>query len=195
MTQENGPLTRGEAHADSTPTETSARLTHLDESGRANMVDVSDKPPTTRVAIARARVLMRPQTLSTLRDGSAAKGDVLAVARIAGIMAAKQTSSLIPLCHALPLSKVGVRFAYLDAPAPAVLIEAVCKTTAPTGVEMEALVAVQLSAATIYDMLKGVDRELVISDVYLVHKSGGRSGEHRGPHQIPGVDEDALVWR
>ena len=140
------------------------------------MVDVGDKPDTRREAVARGRVAMRPQTLALIRDNALDKGDVLAVARIAGIMAAKNTSQLIPLCHPLPLSKVAVEFD-LDADASAVNIAATARTTGKTGVEMEALTAVSVAALTIYDMCKAVDRAMRIEAVRLARKTGGKSGD------------------
>ena len=155
---------------------TQPKLTHVDQSGAAQMVDVGDKPDTRREAVARGRVAMRPQTLALIRDNALDKGDVLAVARIAGIMAAKNTSQLIPLCHPLPLSKVAVEFD-LDADASAVNIAATARTTGKTGVEMEALTAVSVAALTIYDMCKAVDRAMRIEAVRLARKTGGKSGD------------------
>ncbi|MCS6801403.1 MAG: cyclic pyranopterin monophosphate synthase MoaC [Chloroflexota bacterium] len=160
-------------------------LTHFDERGRARMVDVSAKEETLRVAIARGRVTMRPETAALVREGRASKGDVLAVAQIAGIMGAKRTPDLIPLCHPLPLSAVDLSFELGE---DAIEIEATVTLRGRTGVEMEALTAVTVAALTIYDMLKSVDRSMRIEAVRLVHKSGGRSGtidlEARGrsPH-------------
>ncbi len=154
-------------------------LTHFDAAGRAAMVDVSDKPPTARTATARARVVMQAATLALVEEGRAGKGDVLGVARLAGIMAAKRTADLIPLCHPLALSKVTVD---LTPTGPdSVLIEATVKTTGPTGVEMEALTAVTVAALTVYDMLKAADRAMRIEDVRLTQKSGGRSGDFHAP--------------
>ena len=152
-----------------------AGLTHFDAAGAAQMVDVSGKPDTARRAIARGWVAMRPETLALVTEGTAAKGDVLGVARLAGIMAAKRTADLIPLCHPLALSKVAVDLAP-DVPAGRVGIEAQVRTTGPTGVEMEALTAVSVAALTVYDMLKAVDRSMVIGDIRLVLKEGGKSG-------------------
>ncbi len=154
-------------------------LTHFDEAGDAQMVDVSDKPATRREATAEGLVQMAPETLALVAQGSAAKGDVLAVARLAGIMGAKQTSNLIPLCHPLPLSKVSLDLR-CDAAAGAVRITATCRTTGPTGVEMEALTAVSVAALTVYDMLKAVDRGMVLGPIQLTAKSGGRSGDWQG---------------
>jgi cyclic pyranopterin phosphate synthase len=152
-------------------------LTHLDARGRARMVDVSDKDVTTREATARGTVCMRPETLALISSGGMPKGDVLAVARVAGIMAAKQTSSLIPLCHPISISSVTVNFE-LD-PGGVVEISATVRVSGRTGVEMEALTAVSVAALTIYDMCKAVDREMVIDRIRLVHKVGGKSGEFR----------------
>ena len=155
-----------------------SRLTHLDEHGSARMVDVGAKPDTERIAVACGRVLMRPETLALVVEGGMPKGDVLAVARVAGIAAAKQTATLIPLCHPLALTYVGVEFALDDSADPAVVdIRAEVHTTGKTGVEMEALTAVSVAALTIYDMCKAVDKGIQITDVRLVRKSGGQSGK------------------
>jgi len=148
-------------------------LTHLDESGRARMVDVGGKPPTERVAVARGEVRLSQGTLALVREGKAAKGDVLAVARVAGIMAGKKTSELIPLCHPIMLTSVKVDFSFKDW---GIEIEARTSTVGPTGVEMEALTAVSVAALTIYDMLKAVERGARITNVRLLHKEGGKSG-------------------
>jgi cyclic pyranopterin phosphate synthase len=153
----------------------SRKLTHFDDSGNAHMVDVGAKGETERVAVARASVTMQAATLKLIRDKKAAKGDVLAVAQLAGIMAAKKTPELIPLCHPLSLSSVDVKLS-LDSKRNAVNIEATCKLKGRTGVEMEALTAASVAALTVYDMCKSVDRGMVISEVTLVHKSGGKSG-------------------
>jgi cyclic pyranopterin phosphate synthase len=153
----------------------SKKLTHFDSRGNAHMVDVGAKEITERVAVARASVVMQAATLTLIRDKKAAKGDVLAVAQLAGIMAAKRTAELIPLCHPLSLSNVQVKLS-LDAKRRAVDIEATCKLMGRTGVEMEALTAVSIAALTVYDMCKAVDRGMVITEVRLVHKSGGKSG-------------------
>jgi cyclic pyranopterin phosphate synthase len=152
-----------------------SQLTHLDDTGRANMVDVGDKPFTDRVAVARGSVLMLPETLALIEEGGHKKGDVIAIARIAGIQAAKKCSDLIPLCHPLMLNKVGVEFEF-DREASAVNIQAICKVSGKTGVEMEALTAVSIAALTLYDMCKAVDRGMRISDIELVRKEGGKSG-------------------
>ncbi len=153
-------------------------LTHLDEAGRARMVDVSRKDDTVRVATARGRVLMRPETLALVRSGGMKKGDVLAIAQIAGVMGAKRTSDLVPLCHPLPISGVDMSFE-LDDGASAVEIEATVRVVGKTGVEMEALTAVSVAALTVYDMCKAVDKDMVIDSIRLVHKLGGKSGEYR----------------
>ncbi len=151
------------------------QLTHLDERGEARMVDVGAKPETVREAVARGRVRMNPSTLRLITTGEAPKGDVLAAARIAGIMAAKRTGDLIPLCHPIGLDSVSVELRPV-AEASTVEIEAVARTTGRTGVEMEALTAVSVAALTLYDMVKAVDRGMVIDAVRLVRKSGGKSG-------------------
>ncbi|MDX2265923.1 MAG: cyclic pyranopterin monophosphate synthase MoaC [Hyphomicrobiales bacterium] len=151
-------------------------LSHLNERGEAAMVDVSDKSATTRTAIAEGFIRMRPETLA-LAQGGAKKGDVFAAARIAGIMAAKRTADLIPLCHPIVLSKVAVDFA--PAEPTGVRVEALAKTTGPTGVEMEALTAVAVACLTLYDMLKAADKDMRIEGVRLLEKTGGRSGPYR----------------
>jgi cyclic pyranopterin monophosphate synthase len=153
------------------------KLTHLDEKGRARMVDVADKEATQRTAIAEGFVAMTAETLALVIGGSAAKGDVLAAARIAGIMAAKKTHELIPLCHPLALSKAAVEFAPSEKP-PGIHIRAEVKVTGPTGVEMEALTAVTVAGLTIYDMLKSADRAMHLEGIRLLEKSGGRSGHY-----------------
>jgi cyclic pyranopterin monophosphate synthase len=153
-----------------------ARLSHLDTKGKARMVDVGAKAVTDREALARGEIVMSPTALRLIRRGEVAKGDPLQTARLAGIMAAKQTSALIPLCHPLPLSHVSVELI----PIPrGYRIEARARTSAQTGVEMEALTAVAVAALTIYDMVKAVDKEMVIGDICLVEKKGGRSGHYR----------------
>jgi indole-3-glycerol phosphate synthase len=154
-------------------------FTHLDAEGRARMVDVSDKAETDRVASAGARVVMRPETLERIRSGDVAKGDVLAVARLAGIMAAKRTAELIPLCHPLALTSVSLELACVPERS-AVEITATCRLRGRTGVEMEALTAASVAALTVYDMCKAVDRGMVITDLRLLRKSGGRSGDWEG---------------
>ncbi len=153
------------------------KLTHFDESGAAHMVDVSDKDITSRIAVARGRITMQPATLAMITAGTAKKGDVLGVARLAGIMAAKKTSELIPLCHPLPITKVTVDLTP-DADSDSVLIEATVKTTGQTGVEMEALTAVNIAALTVYDMVKAVDKSMQITDVRVSLKDGGKSGRY-----------------
>jgi cyclic pyranopterin phosphate synthase len=155
-----------------------ADLTHLDDAGAARMVDVSAKPATAREAVARGTVRMAGATVQAIVDGAIAKGDVLAVARIAGIQAAKRTSELIPLCHPLAITAVAVELRPGVAEGR-VDIEVRVKTTGPTGVEMEALTAVSVAALTVYDMVKGIDRGVVIGDIRLAEKSGGRSGHWR----------------
>ncbi|MBM4264884.1 MAG: cyclic pyranopterin monophosphate synthase MoaC [Deltaproteobacteria bacterium] len=152
-----------------------ATLSHLDEQGRARMVDVSDKEITSRIAVARGTIQMRPETLALIRSGKVEKGDVFSVARVAGIMAAKKTSELIPMCHPLAITSVKVELTAADDPAR-VEIEASVKVSGKTGVEMEALTAVSAAGLTIYDMCKAVDREMVIGEIRLVEKSGGKSG-------------------
>lgn len=156
-------------------------LTHFDAQGQAHMVDVAAKPATHRIAVAGGRIAMQPQTLALIESGTAKKGDVLGVARIAGIMAAKRTSELIPLCHPLALTRVAIEFVVEKqepATVPSVFCTATVETVGPTGVEMEALTAVQVALLTIYDMCKAVDRGMVISDVKLLEKHGGKSGSY-----------------
>ena len=154
-------------------------FTHFDEEGRARMVDVGDKAETERTATARGAVVMAPETLSMIVEGRAKKGDVLAVARLAGIMGAKRTADLIPLCHPLMLARVEVDLA--PAPPDRVEIEATVRLRGRTGVEMEALTAVSVAALTVYDMAKAVDRGMRLTDIRLAHKAGGKSGEYREP--------------
>ncbi len=153
-------------------------FTHINEEGRARMVDVSGKADTERVAEARAAVRMQPETLEAIRSGGVKKGDVLAVAQVAGIMAAKQTSSLIPMCHPLMLTSVDISFD-LDQDNNRIIIHSRVKTTGKTGVEMEAMTAAAVAALTIYDMAKAIDRWMVIEEVLLLEKSGGKSGHVR----------------
>jgi cyclic pyranopterin monophosphate synthase len=152
-----------------------ADSTHFDAGGNARMVDVSDKDVTDRSAAAAARVLMRPETLAMIAAGEAGKGDVLGVARLAGIMAAKRTADLIPLCHPLPLTSVSVELV-CDAANGAVEITATCRVLGRTGVEMEAMTAVTVAALTVYDMCKSADRGMRVTDLRLAHKAGGKSG-------------------
>jgi cyclic pyranopterin monophosphate synthase len=153
-----------------------SRLTHLDEAGAAHMVDVSEKPATKREATAAGRIVMAPDALAAIRDGALAKGDALAVARVAGIMAAKRTPDLIPLCHPIAISKVSVDLAFED---DGIACTATVATTGPTGVEMEALTAVSAALLTLYDMAKAIDRGMRIEGIGLLAKSGGRSGDWR----------------
>jgi len=152
-----------------------AGFTHFDKEGKAQMVDVSDKVETERVATAKGSVIMQPATLALIKDGAVKKGDVLSVARLAGIMGAKKTPDLIPLCHPLALTSVQVDLT-LDEARNAVDITATCKLVGKTGVEMEALTAVSVAALTVYDMCKAVDKGMQIVDIRLIHKSGGKSG-------------------
>ncbi|MCI2425586.1 cyclic pyranopterin monophosphate synthase MoaC [Candidatus Acetothermia bacterium] len=151
-------------------------LTHLDSEGRGRMVDVTDKRATIRQAVAAGEIIMKPATLALIQTGNLPKGDVLAIARIAAIMAAKRTADLIPLCHPLPLTSLEVKFDY-DEERGAVLINGQARCRGVTGVEMEALTAVCVAALTIYDMCKGVDRTMRIENIRLLRKSGGQSGE------------------
>lgn len=153
-----------------------SKLTHLDDNGSANMVDVGDKPITTRIARACAEITMLPATLQLAAGGAHKKGDVLTLARVAGIQAAKQCSNLIPLCHPLMLSKVDVSFE-LDSNNNRIKIESLCKLSAQTGVEMEALCAVSVAALTIFDMCKAVDKTMQINAIRVIEKRGGRSGD------------------
>ncbi len=155
-----------------------AKLSHIDDDGKASMVDVSDKDVTERSATARGAVVMAPDTMRLIAAGEVKKGDVLSVARLAGIMAAKKTPELIPLCHPLALNAIDVELT-LDPDRNAVLISATCRVKGRTGVEMEALTAVAVAALTIYDMCKAVDRTMRLTDIRLVEKSGGRSGTFR----------------
>jgi cyclic pyranopterin phosphate synthase len=156
-----------------------AKLTHIDQGGAARMVDVSEKAATERIAVAEGRVRMSADTLALVMTGNAKKGDVLGAARIAGIMAAKRTHELIPLCHPLAITKVEIDVTPDESEAPALLVRATVKVTGPTGVEMEALTAVSVACLTIYDMIKAVERGAVIEGIRLVEKSGGKSGHYR----------------
>ena len=175
LNEEADTLAHNEAVKRMTPSQAST-LTHIDDSGKAQMVDVGAKPETRRVAVARGSVLMRAETLEQIKRNGFEKGDVLGVARVAGIMAAKSTSQLIPFCHPLPLDHVKVEFE-LDTQRNAVDITATASTTAKTGVEMEAMVAVSVAGLTIYDMCKSVDRTMQIDGVRLASKRGGKSGD------------------
>jgi cyclic pyranopterin monophosphate synthase len=150
-------------------------LTHFDGKGDAHMVDVSDKPVTSRIAVAEAHIKMQPETFDIITEGRAKKGDVLGVARLAGIMAAKRTADLIPLCHPLPITKVSVELTP-DPDLPGIRIEATVKTTGQTGVEMEALTAASVTALTVYDMAKAVDKAMEIGGLRVLLKDGGKSG-------------------
>ncbi len=160
------------------PTPTSSPLTHFDAQGQAHMVDVGAKPATHRTAIASGRIEMQPATLALIESGTAKKGDVLGIARIAGIMAAKKTSDLIPLCHPLALTRVAVEFAVLSEETPGIQCTATVETVGPTGVEMEALTAVQVALLTIYDMCKAVDRGMVMQGIRVEEKRGGKSDDY-----------------
>ena len=160
-------------------------FTHLNQQGRARMVDVSDKNDTTRIAVAQAAVKMLPETLETIKTGGIIKGDVLSVAQVGGVMAAKKTSDLIPMCHPLMITSVDIQF-FFDDPNARIIIDATVKTSGKTGVEMEALTAAATAALTIYEMAKAVDRWMVIEDIKLLEKKGGKSGHvHRneGDHE------------
>ena len=154
----------------------SSKLSHIDDRGHARMVDISEKPDTSRIAIAKGEIVMRPETLKLIESGSMGKGDVLSVAQVAGVMAAKKTSDLIPLCHPLPLNEISIEFE-LDEVLPGIKIVANAKTIGKTGVEMEALTAVAVSALTIYDMAKAVEKTMLIQNIRLVEKGGGQSGD------------------
>jgi cyclic pyranopterin phosphate synthase len=156
-----------------------AKLSHINSAGEANMVDVSDKAVTQRRAVAQATVQMRPETLLAIQNDELKKGEVLAVARVAGIQAAKRCSDLIPLCHPLPINKVKIDFEVLSA--TQLRIQAECRVSGQTGVEMEALTGASVAALTVYDMCKAIDKAMVISDVCLLEKQGGKSGEWTRP--------------
>lgn len=157
-----------------------SKLTHLDDAGAAHMVDVGGKPATARRAVASGRITMSPEALAAIRAGNAPKGDVLGTARIAGIMAAKRTGELIPLCHPLGLEAVNIEFAYEDA---AICATATASLTGKTGVEMEAMTAVSVALLTIYDMAKAIDKGMVIKGVRLIAKTGGKSGDWAAPER------------
>ena len=154
---------------------TGKKLSHVDASGRARMVDVTAKPETERMARARGEIRMQPATLAAIRENQAPKGDVLGVARVAGVLAAKRTAELIPLCHSLPLTDVDVAFE-LDDSLPGVRAEAVARTVSRTGVEMEAIVAVSVALITVYDMAKAIDKTMVLGGIELLEKRGGKPG-------------------
>ena len=159
-------------------------LTHFDKTGSAHMVDVTNKKVTNRIAVASCKLNLSSQSLQIIKDGDAKKGDVLGVSRLAGIMAAKKTSDLIPLCHPLPLSKITIEFT-IDSILNQVEIKSTVKTSGKTGVEMEALTAVTISALTIYDMLKSVDKSIIIKDTCLLFKDGGKSGAFTNNKNVP----------
>ncbi|MBU3600776.1 cyclic pyranopterin monophosphate synthase MoaC [Polynucleobacter sp. AM-25C3] len=159
------------------------KLTHFDVSGQAHMVNVGDKPNTHRIAIASGKITMLPETFSMIEAGTHKKGDVLGIARIAGIQASKKTSDLIPLCHPLALTHVSLAFT-LDKDTSSISCQVRAETTGPTGVEMEALTAVQVALLTIYDMVKAIDRGMVMGDIKLLEKSGGKSGEWKSVNPI-----------
>lgn len=158
-------------------------FTHFDENGKARMVDVSDKDETKRTAVARGRILMNQETLDLVEKGQIGKGDVLGVAQVAGIMGAKKTSDLIPMCHPLMLTGCNLKF-HIDKKDSCILIEAIVKTTGKTGVEMEALTAVTTAALTIYDMCKAVDKGMIIENIHLAEKQGGKSGNWHFEGQV-----------
>ncbi|MDG1862016.1 MAG: cyclic pyranopterin monophosphate synthase MoaC [Yoonia sp.] len=158
----------------------SGKLSHFDEAGQAHMVDVSEKPVTSRIAVAEGHITMTARTLALVTEGRAAKGDVLGVARLAGIMGAKKTAELIPLCHPLPITKVTVDLTP-DAALPGVRITATVKTTGQTGVEMEALTAVSVAALTVHDMVKAVQKDMEIGGIKVTLKDGGKSGRFENP--------------
>ena len=172
------PSARTKAKVSRAPRMTDAELTHIDPHGQARMVDVSAKNPTERLAIAEGRVIMRRETLDLVLAGNALKGDVLGAARLAGIMAAKRTHGLIPLCHPLPITKIEIDIDPEHA-LPGFLVRATVKVTAQTGVEMEALVAVAIACLTIYDMVKAVEKDMRIEGIRLIEKRGGKSGDYR----------------
>ena len=160
-----------------------ASFTHIDEKGNLQMVDVTAKPPTQRQAVAGGTVRMKPETLEKIESGRMKKGNVLEAARIAGVMAAKRTAELIPLCHPLNLSYVGIEFE-LDREHCAIRIQSTARLAGPTGVEMEALAATAIAALTIYDMCKSADRDMTITDIRLLEKSGGKSGHYKRPPEV-----------
>lgn len=167
-----------------------SRLTHFDSSGRARMVDVGGKEETQRVAVAKGRIRMKPETVATIREGRAAKGDVLAVAQVAAIMAAKKTPEIIPMCHPLLLTRIDVDFQLTD---DSVEIEARVDTKGQTGVEMEALTAVSAAALTIYDMVKAIDRGMTIGDIRVEKKQGGRSGDWAREQSATTLDDPTIT--
>lgn len=158
------------------------QLTHFNEQNRAQMVDISDKNVTKRVAVAKSQVKMKPETLQRIREGTVSKGDVLAVAQVAGIMAAKKTADLIPMCHPLPLTGIDISFTFESE--ELLGLEVTVKTTGKTGVEMEALTAASAAALTVYDMCKAMDKEMVIGPTYLASKTGGKSGDFQRTEEV-----------
>lgn len=164
-------------------------FSHIGEDGRSRMVDVGGKDPTKRLAVARAKVVMSPKTFALLTQKALPKGDALGAARLAGIMAAKKTSELIPLCHPLPISHADVDFSF-DEQAATVVVTARAATVAPTGVEMEAMTAAAVAALTLYDMCKAVQKDIVVGEVRLVYKSGGKSGTFAAAGYIPDPDDE-----
>ncbi|HVJ78269.1 MAG TPA: cyclic pyranopterin monophosphate synthase MoaC [Hyphomicrobium sp.] len=161
------------------------KLSHIDDKGEARMVDVSDKASTARRAVAEGFIAMQPETLTLVETGAAKKGDVIGAARIAGIMAAKRTHELIPLCHPLAITKVGIDFLLTQSP-PGIHVTAEVKVAGQTGVEMEALTAVSVACLTLYDMLKAADKTMTIEDIRLVEKTGGKSGAFKAPARSKG---------
>jgi len=161
------------------------KLSHIDDKGEARMVDVSDKASTARRAVAEGFIAMQPETLALVETGSAKKGDVIGAARIAGIMAAKRTHELIPLCHPLAITKVGIDFVLTQSP-PGIHVTAEVKVAGQTGVEMEALTAVSVACLTLYDMLKAADKTMTIEGIHLVEKTGGKSGAFKAPSRSKG---------
>lgn len=157
------------------------KLTHFNEQGRAHMVDVTDKKETKRIAVAKSQIQMRPETLKRIQEGSVDKGDVLAVAQIAGIMAAKKTADIIPMCHPLPLTGIDIAFEVVND--EILSFQVTVKTTGVTGVEMEALTAAQTVGLTIYDMCKAMDKGMILGPTYLEHKQGGKSGDYHRHNQ------------
>jgi cyclic pyranopterin monophosphate synthase len=164
------------------------RLSHLDATGAANMVDISGKEVTDRVASAEGRVVMQPETLRIIREGDAKKGDVLGTARLAGIMAAKRTHELIPLCHPLAVSQIAVELTH-DTALPGLVVRATVKVTGKTGVEMEALTAVSVACLTVYDMAKAIERGMRIGGIRLVEKTGGKAGRYQAARALTRQEE------
>lgn len=160
----------------------SDQLTHFNEQNRAQMVDVSEKEITKRIAIARSQVKMKPETMARIQAGNVDKGDVLAVAQVAGVMAAKKTWEIIPMCHPLPLTGIDIRFSFMGK--DTLEVEASVKTTGKTGVEMEALTAASVAVLTVYDMCKAMDKEMVLGPTYLLQKTGGKSGDFQRTDEL-----------